>query len=39
MAYKSLGIFQSQLKIDALNNKAPGGIYYRAATKPGGPLF
>jgi TonB-dependent starch-binding outer membrane protein SusC len=33
--YKSLGIFQTQAEIDALNAKAPGGIYYRAATKPG----
>jgi TonB-linked SusC/RagA family outer membrane protein len=33
--YKSLGIFQSQAEIDALNAKAPGGIYYRAATRPG----
>jgi TonB-linked SusC/RagA family outer membrane protein len=33
--YKSLGIFQTQAEIDALNQKAPGGIYYRAATKPG----
>ncbi|MBS1599079.1 MAG: TonB-dependent receptor [Bacteroidetes bacterium] len=33
--YKSLGIFQSQAQIDALNAKAPGGIYWRAATKPG----
>jgi TonB-dependent starch-binding outer membrane protein SusC len=37
--YKSLGIFQSQDQIDALNNKAPGGIYYRAATKPGDRYF
>jgi TonB-linked SusC/RagA family outer membrane protein len=33
--YKSLGIFQTQAEINALNAKAPGGIYYRAATKPG----
>lgn len=33
--YRSLGIFQTQAEIDALNAKAPGGIYYRAATKPG----
>jgi TonB-dependent starch-binding outer membrane protein SusC len=33
--YKSLGIFQTKAEIDALNSKAPGGIYYRAATKPG----
>ncbi len=37
--YKSLGIFQSQGQIDALNSKAPGGIYYRAATKPGDRYF
>ena len=33
--YKSVGIFQSQADITALNAKAPGGIYYRAATSPG----
>lgn len=33
--YKAIGIFQSQAQIDALNAKAPGGIYWRAATKPG----
>ncbi|HXB45349.1 MAG TPA: hypothetical protein VNV85_14890, partial [Puia sp.] len=37
--YKSLGIFQSQAQIDALNAKAPGGIYYRAATAPGDRYF
>ncbi len=37
--YKSLGIFQTQAQIDALNAKAPGGIYYRAATKPGDRYF
>ena len=37
--YKSLGIFQSQAQIDALNGKAAGGIYYRAATKPGDRYF
>lgn len=37
--YNSLGIFQSQAQIDALNAKAPGGIYYRAATKPGDRYF
>jgi TonB-linked SusC/RagA family outer membrane protein len=37
--YKSLGIFQSQSQIDDLNSKAPGGIYYRAATKPGDRYF
>ncbi|MBC7829741.1 MAG: TonB-dependent receptor [Chitinophagaceae bacterium] len=37
--YQSLGIFQSQAQIDALNTKAPGGIYYRAATKPGDRYF
>jgi TonB-linked SusC/RagA family outer membrane protein len=37
--YKSLGIFQTQAQIDALNTKAPGGIYYRAATKPGDRYF
>ncbi len=37
--YQTLGIFQSQAQIDALNAKAPGGIYYRAATKPGDRYF
>jgi TonB-linked SusC/RagA family outer membrane protein len=37
--YKSLGIFQTQAQIDALNASAPGGIYYRAATKPGDRYF
>ncbi|MEP7141992.1 MAG: TonB-dependent receptor [Ferruginibacter sp.] len=37
--YKSLGIFQSKAQIDALNAKAPGGIYYRAATKAGDRYF
>lgn len=37
--YKSLGIFQTQKQIDDLNAKAPGGIYYRAATKPGDRYF
>ena len=33
--YKSLGIFQSNAEVAALNAKAPGGIYYRAATGAG----
>ena len=37
--YKALGIFQSKAQIDALNAKAPGGIYYRAATKAGDRYF
>ncbi|HEV8083866.1 MAG TPA: TonB-dependent receptor [Chitinophagaceae bacterium] len=37
--YQSLGIFQSQAQIDGLNAKAPGGIYYRAQTKPGDRYF
>ncbi len=37
--YKSLGIFQTQAQIDGLNAKAPGGVYYRAATKPGDRYF
>ena len=37
--YQSLGIFQTKAQIDALNAKAPGGIYYRAATKPGDRYF
>lgn len=36
--YQSLGIFQTQAQIDALNTKA-GGTYYRAATKPGDRYF
>jgi TonB-linked SusC/RagA family outer membrane protein len=37
--YKSLGVFQTKAQIDALNSKAPGGIYYRAATSPGDRYF
>ncbi|MEO6547119.1 MAG: TonB-dependent receptor [Ferruginibacter sp.] len=37
--YQSLGIFQTQAEITALNSKAPGGIYYRAATRPGDRYF
>jgi TonB-linked SusC/RagA family outer membrane protein len=37
--YKSLGIFQTQAQIDALNAASPNGIYYRAATKPGDRYF
>jgi len=37
--YKSLGIFQTQEEIDALNAAAPDGIYYRAATSPGDRYF
>lgn len=37
--YKSLGVFQTQAQIDALNSKAKGGIYYRAQTKPGDRYF
>lgn len=37
--YQSLGIFQTQAEIDKLNATAPGGIYYRAATKPGDRYF
>jgi hypothetical protein len=37
--YQSIGIIQSQDQIDALNAKAPGGIYYRAKTGPGDRLF
>jgi len=33
--YKSIGIFQSQSEVKSLNQKAPGGIYYRAATSAG----
>ncbi|HEY4107629.1 TonB-dependent receptor [Puia sp.] len=37
--YKSQGIFQSQAEVKALNTKAPGGIYYRAATSAGDRRF
>lgn len=37
--YQSLGIFQTQAEIDKLNTAAPGGIYYRAATRPGDRYF
>jgi TonB-linked SusC/RagA family outer membrane protein len=37
--YKSLGIFQTQAQIDALNAKAPGGIYQRATNQPGDRYF
>lgn len=37
--YKSIGIIQSQAQIAGLNSKAPGGIYYRAATSAGDRLF
>jgi TonB-dependent starch-binding outer membrane protein SusC len=33
--YKTIGIYQSQAQINALNSKAPGGIYWQAATSPG----
>jgi len=37
--YQSLGIFQTQEQIDALNEKSPTGFYYRAATRPGDRYF
>lgn len=37
--YKSLGIFQTQAQIDALNAKAPGGFYQKTATGPGDRYF
>lgn len=37
--YQSLGIFQSQAQINALNIKAPGGIYWQAATRQGDRYF
>lgn len=37
--YKSLGIFQSQAQIDALNAKSPNGIYQKTATGPGDRYF
>ena len=33
--YKTLGIYQSKAQIDALNAKAPGGVYWQAGTSPG----
>jgi TonB-linked SusC/RagA family outer membrane protein len=33
--YKALGIFQSQAQIDALNAKAPNGVYWRGSVQPG----
>jgi len=33
--YKSLGIFQTQAQIDALNAASPTGTYWQTATKPG----
>jgi TonB-linked SusC/RagA family outer membrane protein len=37
--YKSLGIFQTQAQINALNAKAPGGVYQRATNQPGDRYF
>jgi TonB-linked SusC/RagA family outer membrane protein len=37
--YKSLGIFQSQAQINALNAKAPGGVYQKSVTQPGDRYF
>lgn len=37
--YKALGVFQTQAQIDALNAKAPGGIYQRATNQPGDRYF
>jgi TonB-linked SusC/RagA family outer membrane protein len=37
--YKTLGVFQSQAQIDALNAKAPGGVYQKATNQPGDRYF
>jgi hypothetical protein len=37
--YKSLGIFQSQAQINALDAKAPGGVYQKSVTQPGDRYF
>lgn len=37
--YKSLGIFQTQAQIDALNSKAPQGYYQRPVNVPGDRYF
>ncbi len=37
--YKSIGIFQSQAQIDALNAKAPGGVYWKATNTPGDRIY
>ena len=37
--YKSLGIFQTQAQINALNAKAPGGTYQKATNQPGDRYF
>ena len=37
--YKSLGIFQTQAQINALNAKAPGGFYQKNVTQPGDRYF
>ncbi len=37
--YKSLGIFQTQAQIDALNAKAPNGVYWKGTVQPGDRYF
>ncbi len=37
--YKSLGIFQSKAQIDALNAKAPNGVYWKGTSQPGDRYF
>lgn len=37
--YKSLGVFQTQAQIDALNAKAPGGVYQKGTNRPGDRYF
>ena len=37
--YKSLGIFQSQAQIDALNAKSPTGVYWKGTAQPGDRYF
>ena len=37
--YQTLGIFQTQAQIDALNAKAPGGVYQKPTNTPGDRYF
>ena len=37
--YKTLGIFQTQAQINALNAKAPGGVYQKPTNTPGDRYF
>ncbi len=37
--YKSLGVFQTQAQIDALNAKSPNGVYWKGTAQPGDRYF